>query len=189
MRTCHSAPSATTSPISHFSAWQSSRRELAPGRLSPLAALRCWLRGRSSRPRWKTQRPPRASSEPRGCQTVVSLPERRPLRVSPLAGPVSGPCLSAAPAVSTLSDVAQESASSGTLSSGDEESAVLRAARPLPAWGVAPVGCRALTGELGSSCFSDHSILEAEWQSEPFDASAGTTLKARAVSSPLLFHG
>lgn len=93
------------------------------------------------------------------------------------------------PAVSTLSDVAQESASSGTLSSGDEESAVLRAARPLPAWGVAPVGCRALTGELGSSCFSDHSILEAEWQSEPFDASAGTNLKERAVSSPLLFHG
>lgn len=97
LRTCRSAPSATTSPISHFSAWQSSRRELAPGRLSPLAAPRCWLRGRSSRPRRKTQRPPRASSEPRGCQTVVSLPERRPLRVSPLAGPVSGPCLSAAP--------------------------------------------------------------------------------------------
>lgn len=90
LRTCHSAPSATTSPISHFSAWQSSRHELAPGRLSPLAAPRCWLRGRSSRPRRKTQRSPWASSEPRGCRLSARA------QASPCV-PSGGPCVWAVP--------------------------------------------------------------------------------------------
>lgn len=91
------------------------------------------------------------------------------------------------PAVSTLSDVTQESAFSGTPNSDNEESAVLRAAWPWPAWVSLPQwAARHFTRELGSSCFSDRSVLEAEWQPEPFNTSAETHLKERTVSSPPL---